>query len=320
MRSRSGARAVLPAALRWFLLAGFAGALLLLIWSALIEPRLIFEEAYEVEIPNLPPGWEGRRIALIADPQVGLWLSNTGTVRRVVARLVRMKPAVVCIAGDFIYERTDADRAPREVRRDAREHIAEIIRLLRPLSEAAIPTFAVLGNHDRNSAPLTPSRATLLQDVLERAGIRVLDDEAVRPRSTNGDLWLVGLSSERSRRAERLAAVAQVPANAARVVLLHNPNRFAELPAGVAPLGMAGHTHGGQVKFPFLLLRRILGRVHGKPRPISGWINDSGVPGNRLYVNRGIGFSRVPLRFNAPPEITLFTLRVAANAQGQPSG
>ncbi|MGB3760287.1 MAG: hypothetical protein WBA07_28570 [Rivularia sp. (in: cyanobacteria)] len=40
-----------------------------------------------------------------------------------------------------------------------------------------------------------------------------------------------------------------------------------------------------------------------------GWIKDYGKQGNRLYVNRGIGFSDIPIRINCPPEVTLFTLR-----------
>ena len=43
-----------------------------------------------------------------------------------------------------------------------------------------------------------------------------------------------------------------------------------------------------------------------------GWIDGYGAPGNRLYVNRGIGFSVLPIRINCPPEITMFTLSGAA--------
>lgn len=302
----------LPKWLRWLLGAGFAAALLLLIWSAVIEPRLIIEEKHDVEIPDLPPGWEGKRVALIADPQVGLWLSNTDTVRRIVRRLVRLKPAAVFVAGDFIYEPVpDGQFDAHEMRRDVRRDVDEVLALLQPLIDARVPSYAVLGNHDRESEPLPLSRAKLLRDALERAGIRVLNDEAVRLQSEGGDLWLVGLSSQKWRSAQRQAAIAQVPNAAPRLVLLHNPDRFRELPAHSAPLAMAGHTHGGQIKFPFLLLRRLFGRVDAKPQPISGWMPGWGAPGNRLYVNRGIGFSRLPLRFNSPPEITLFTLRRA---------
>jgi predicted MPP superfamily phosphohydrolase len=41
---------------------------------------------------------------------------------------------------------------------------------------------------------------------------------------------------------------------------------------------------------------------------VEGWIEGYGEQGNRLYVNRGIGFSIVPVRINAPPELTVFTL------------
>jgi predicted MPP superfamily phosphohydrolase len=40
-----------------------------------------------------------------------------------------------------------------------------------------------------------------------------------------------------------------------------------------------------------------------------GWIKNYGKQGNNLYVNRGIGFSDIPIRINCPPEVTLFTLR-----------
>jgi predicted MPP superfamily phosphohydrolase len=45
------------------------------------------------------------------------------------------------------------------------------------------------------------------------------------------------------------------------------------------------------------------------PNYLSGWIDGFVQPGNRLYVNRGIGFSYIPVRFGAPPELTLVTLR-----------
>ncbi len=59
------------------------------------------------------------------------------------------------------------------------------------------------------------------------------------------------------------------------------------------------------------MLRRLLDRVNEERPDLSGWIHDYGQPGNRLYINRGIGFSRFPIRINCPPEITLFTLRRA---------
>lgn len=91
--------------------------------------------------------------------------------------------------------------------------------------------------------------------------------------------------------------------------MMHNPDTFGRLPPSSAPLAVAGHTHGGQIRIPFTpewswITFKSEDEVHA-----DGWIDDYGAPGNRLYVNRGIGFSVVPIRINAPPEITMFTLR-----------
>ena len=53
-----------------------------LTWGVVIEPYLIDREEYVAEIPNLPPAWEGKKVGLIADMQVGMLLGNTSTIRR----------------------------------------------------------------------------------------------------------------------------------------------------------------------------------------------------------------------------------------------
>src|SRR5919199_3136184 len=107
-------------------------------WSALIEPRLIDEREERAEIPDLPPAWHGRRLALLADPQVGAWFSNVGTVRRIVDRVLEARPALALIAGDFVYQAS----------RDPAGAIGLAVELVGPLPAGSIPTYAVLGNHD----------------------------------------------------------------------------------------------------------------------------------------------------------------------------
>ena len=318
-----------PGWIRWSLLA-LAGALvLLLVWGAGIEPRLIFTSHEIVQIPGLPQAWHGQRIALIADPQVGIFLSNTSTVRRIVERLVELRPAAVFIAGDFIYHPLEDE--PEEVREDferdefsedALDELREVTDLLRPLQAAGIPTYAVLGNHEYGlrsvSVSPLPWLAAQVRQQLESIGIRVLQNEAMQlalPQSTApqppSDLWVVGFGPHLPNKDLTGAALSKVPDDAPRVVLMHNPATFETLPAHSAPLAMAGHTHGGQVRLPWNALRRLLGRINPERSDLSGWIDDYGQAGNRLYINRGIGFSRFPIRINCPPEITIFTLRSA---------
>jgi predicted MPP superfamily phosphohydrolase len=129
-----------PAARRvtWFVLGvGGLGAGALA-WGMLVEPRMIDWVQEVALVPRLPKRWQGRRVALIADLQVGRWWANTGTVRRAVERLVRERPEAVLVAGDLIQGN----------RQDPTRQIGCAVALLRPLVEADIPTYAVLGNHD----------------------------------------------------------------------------------------------------------------------------------------------------------------------------
>ncbi len=130
--------------------------------------------------------------------------------------------------------------------------------------------------------------------------------------SGGAPLHQVGIGSHTADKARPEIALAGLPASAPRLIMHHHPDTFEKLPANSAPLAVAGPTHGGQIAFPLLPQRTWLtytqtGEVHA-----DGWIIDFyGAEGNRLYVNRGIGFSMVPIRIGSRPEVTYFTLRPA---------
>lgn len=91
---------------------------------------------------------------------------------------------------------------------------------------------------------------------------------------------------------------------------MHNPASFERIAAGRAPIAFAAHTHGGQVRIPFTPKWTWLSWVRGERVHSDGWDPPSvGAPGNRLYINRGIGMSELPVCINCRPELTLFTLR-----------
>lgn len=291
-------------------LAGLAGVLgILLFYGVVVEPRVILDVEEEVaHLPGLPARWEGQTVAVIADFQVGMWGANTGMARRAVREAVARRPAAVLLAGDFIYK-PDAD--PREL-------VREVTDILEPLARSGIPAYAVLGNHDwglnRKHGSENPLAARRVLEGLERAGIRVLHNQAVPlapPGGVGTPLYVVGVGSRWAGEDRPAEALRGVPAGAPRVVLMHNPDSFQAIPAGMAPLAVSGHTHGGQVALPFLPAWSWLAITTRDEVHADGWAKGYGAPGNRLYVNRGIGFSTVAIRINAPPELTLFTLRRA---------
>jgi predicted MPP superfamily phosphohydrolase len=97
-------------------------------------------------------------------------------------------------------------------------------------------------------------------------------------------------------------ALASVPEGAPVILLTHNPDVFVNVPARVL-LTLAGHTHGGQVNLP-LLGRLVVPSQFGERFAI-GHVHEDG---RDLFVTPGIGTSILPVRFGAPPEISVLTV------------
>lgn len=276
---------------------------LLLFWG-LLEPYFIDQEEEIATIPDLPNEWQGQKIAQISDFQLGMWGDNVPTMRRSVETLIEENPAVVLISGDFIYHAAT----------DPENEIVRVIDILTPLAEAGIPTYAVLGNHDygmkSKSTQPKVELANRLEAALEEIGIPVLENEAVELELANGgeSLYLVGIGSHWANRDDINQALGQVPDDSPRFVMMHNPESFTAFPPETAPMAVAGHTHGGQIRLPYSPEWSWLALVKPDEVHADGWIDNYGEAGNDLYVNRGIGFSSIPIRLNCMPEITMFTL------------
>ncbi|MCZ2837641.1 metallophosphoesterase [Modestobacter sp. VKM Ac-2985] len=287
---------------RWFVRGGvalLAALVLLLGYGVLIEPRLVLDEdRYAVELPRLPAESAGLEVALLADMQIGMWWANTGMVERAVERVVEEDPDLVLLGGDFVYH-----AGP-----DVEPEVAAAMDLLSPLLDSGIPTYAVLGNHDYES-----DAAEELTAALEGAGVPVLLNESVPVPGTGDDpLHVVGVGPARPGLVDVDQALSGLPAEAPRVVLMHNPTAFPEMPPGSAPLTVAGHTHCGQFALPGTPHRSWLGLTEEEAVVADGWAEAGhGAEGNALFVTCGLGFSVVPVRINAPPEVVFFELRPA---------
>ena len=155
---------------------------------------------------------------------------------------------------------------------------------------------AVLGNHDWW---LDGPR---VRGDLERAGIRVLENEATPIDEGTRRFWVAGLADRWTRPVSIPRALARVPANEPVLLLTHNPDVFPDVPLRVA-LTLAGHTHGGQVALP-IVGRPVVPSRYGQ-RYAYGLVVEGG---RALFVSPGIGTSILPVRFRVPPEISVVTL------------
>ena len=227
------------------------------------------------------------RIAVLADLHTGSPFNGLSRLREVVAQTNAARPDVVCILGDLVIQGVLGGRSVTP------EDISAELKQLR----ANAGVFAVLGNHD---SWLSHDR---VQSALERNGVRLIEETAVKVAAPGGSIWLAGIGDVWTRRFEIGAALAAVADDTSPVVLMtHNPDVFPQVPARVA-LTLAGHTHGGQVKLPLLGTPIVPSRFGS--RFAAGHIIENG---RHLYVATGVGTSILPVRFRVPPAVSVLTL------------
>ena len=93
------------------------------------------------------------------------------------------------------------------------------------------------------------------------------------------------------------------------ILLTHNPDIVQKIRDPRVDVVLSGHTHGGQVVLPLVGAPFTASRYGQKYR--AGLVQG---PTARVYVSRGVGTIGLPIRWDAPPEITLITLRVAGSS------
>jgi predicted MPP superfamily phosphohydrolase len=260
-------------------LAGLLGG-----YAWLVEPYWLEVTRPVVQLPNLPAELDGFTIAQLSDFHLLRGATEREPVFRAIEATNRARPDAVVLTGDYLGER------------GALARLDEVLARL-----AARPAFAVFGNHDYRFGRL--QRRAMFK-LFEEAGITVLDNIAAPVARGSSQLWFVGVGDGHTSH-DRLsdALVGLTDADRPRVLLTHYPDLLLEIAQVRFELALAGHTHGAQVRLPYLTGLALRG---SDTRFTSGLFSVRGIP---LYVNRGLGTSTYRIRFGARPELTLLTLR-----------
>jgi len=267
----------------------------LALYSGEIARHNLSIEEYTVHLPRLPDSFRGMRIAQICDIHY-FEFTESIFLREVVDHVNALKPDLVVLIGDFVTYGPLRWPSEEAHKRFALRHMPECASLL---SAIRCPLrYATLGNHD-----MMVGGRYVYGDLVNH-GLPVLRNSAVSLEKDGRRLWLVGLGSACAEDAKPDQAI---PASALRdkeamIVLAHEPDTLPQVARYNADLMLSGHTHGAQVRIPFLPPAFL--PEYGRLYP-EGWFRYGPT---HLYVNRGIGTIGVPFRLNCPPEITLFTL------------
>ncbi|MGL3821396.1 metallophosphoesterase [Sphingopyxis sp. R3-92] len=273
--------------LRWLLLLALVGAALLAkgYWNATRDPVI---RSATVEVADWPAGQPPLRVLLLSDIHVAGPDMPPARLTHIVAKLNALRPDLVLIAGDLVSEKRSAT------------HIYTPAEVVAPLGDLRAPLGVVVapGNHDHWFKP------DALRGEMEKHGLRVLQNEAVKL----GPLVIGGVDDDYSGHDDLPATLAAMDrlGPAVPLLLTHSPDIIPDLPRPVAAV-FAGHTHCGQIRFPFIGAISYVSRYGD--RFACGDMSDGG---QRIFVGAGLGTSILPLRFNTPPDAWLVTLKAKA--------
>lgn len=259
------------------------------LYSWQIEPFWLEFVKLKMPIKNLPANLTGKRLMQISDIHIGKRFDYQYIIDSF-EKAREFNPDFVVYTGDYVSTYKD------EVQYN------ELAEVLKKLVKGKLGTVAILGNHDYGKNWSQSEVADKISNMLSSNGVEVLRNASIKLNDLNfigfDDYWGLNFEPEK--------ALSDFDKSNANIVLCHNPDVcdldvWGEYNSWI----LSGHTHGGQVKPPFL------------PPPILPVKNKKYAAGkfdlsnNRtLYINRALGHLW-QVRFNVRPEITIFELQNA---------
>ncbi len=264
---------------------------------------MFFAEPMRLTVEEVPVGLRGweqgcaeARVVLLADLHAAT--HDGPRVDRIVQHTLAQKPEAVVLLGDYFCALKPGKAMPAE----------QVAAHLAPLAKHC-PVYYVCGNHDMGK------NGTLLRRAFKARGVVSLENAEHVLTFANGQrLMLRGAChSAEPRQADadlskhyqaRRFSADKLPADMPLLAVSHNPYHFLHAPIW-ADLAVGGHTHGGQVCTP----GGVPVSMHAPwTRRTARAGMQCGKSGNYVYISRGLGLSRLPVRFCCPPEITVLEL------------
>jgi predicted MPP superfamily phosphohydrolase len=247
-----------------------------------MEALNIRVEKVAIASDKLPPGADPIRIAQVSDIHLGL-MNRQGKLADIVLKLHVLDPDLLVATGDVV----DGEIG----------HLDGLSDLWNTV-DPPLGKYAVTGNHEVYAG----LKGSI--DFLKRSGFTVLRNES---RLVNAQLVLAGVDDEHLNVSEEqeMRLLESQPENRFVLFLKHRPVVL-DKTLGLFDLQVSGHAHKGQI-FPFNLITRLEYPRQNGLYPLSN--------GSRLYASRGTGTWGPPMRIGSPPEITLFEIVPATEAQ-----
>ncbi|WP_071395502.1 metallophosphoesterase [Bacillus tuaregi] len=256
-----------------------------------IEPRLLDINRHTIKHPLIPNSFNHFKMVQFSDTHLGFQYTIK-QLDKLVDRINRLQPDIVFFTGDLMDE---PNKYP-----NSEQIIPSLSNINAPFGK-----FAIYGNHDHGGYG-----TDIYKNIMDKSGFTLLQNSAQEIKLLDDSrIHLIGLDDAMLGKPDLAYATVGLPPDTYKILLAHEPD-MAELAVDEGiHLQLSGHSHGGQVKIPFF------GALVTPPYSelyYEGFYK-IGEAQNllTLYVNRGLGTTRLPFRFLSKPELTLFTLKQA---------
>ena len=262
--------------------------ILILTYSKHIEPKLITTKNYDIKSEEDIKS-KDIKVVQFTDVHLGEFYSLS-QLEKVVEKINNQNADIVVFTGDLI------DKAGQY------KDINKVSSVLEKIN-ANIGKYAVWGNHDYGGGG-----HAYYEDIMTESGFTILKNEIVTiPIDKNKNMTISGLDEAMLGNPDYNSIINNINDKDFNLLLLHEPDLVNEFVNSDINLALAGHSHGGQVALPFIgaIVKPAIGEIYTK-----GFYKIGGNKKFDIYVNSGIGNTRLAYRFMNIPEITVFDINV----------
>lgn len=253
-------------------------------YARYFEPTMLGVEKLKMIDPKIPIAFEGFTIVQFSDTHLSEYFTLK-QLESLVNKINNLSPDLILFTGDLMDEPNNYN------------HINEIVPVLENL-KAPFGKYAVYGNHDHGGYG-----TDIYKNVIEMSGFTLLLNEATNiPMEDGSKIVIAGIDDLMLGKPSYEGALGNLNKDFYNILLAHEPDAALETKNYFVDLQLSGHSHGGQIQLPFY------GPLITPPYAMHYFEGMYEVDSMKLYVNRGIGTTRLPFRFLSPPEITHFTL------------
>lgn len=249
-----------------------------ILYMGMIEINSIEITTLEVKFKNLPFEGEEQTFVQISDIHFRAFSERE---RKTLKKLKEINPDYIFITGDLIDWTTKKWK-----------ELDQFLEILSRIPKKKI--YIVFGNHEHRNKNLKK-----LIEILKKKEIQILNNRSVL---VDG-VYLIGVDDPHLGFDQLDKAVEGVDMKIPKILLAHSPEIFRKVNFNNV-LVLCGHTHGGQINLP--LVSNLILPLKYDRKYKSGFFGEDY---KWLYVNRGIGWTFLPFRFNAKPEITIIKLK-----------